>query len=136
LRRLRKLHSPSPFGVGNRKASRRKRVYTSLGGGLQSCFRMGRFSCFLVIFLMLGAAAIIAVSAEDRTVGAAWGNLADSAVAGEFVLPSSGFIVVEMSDVFPDEEEPGFDVAFLKSAVGRKGEPNLLPAEAARTPRA
>ncbi len=134
---MRKLHSPSPFGVGNRKASRRKRVYTSLGGGLQSCFRMGRFSCFIVIFLMLGAAAIIAVSAEDRTVGAAWGNLADSAAGGEFVLPSSGFIVVEMSDVFLDEEgeEAGFDVAFLRSAVGRKGEPNLLPVGATRAAR-
>ena len=98
---------------------------------------MGRFSCFIVIFLMLGAAAIIAVSAEDRTVGAAWGNLADSAAGGEFVLPSSGFIVVEMSDVFLDEEgeEAGFDVDFLRSAVGGKGETNLMHVGATRAAR-
>ncbi|PKL01852.1 MAG: hypothetical protein CVV55_07440, partial [Synergistetes bacterium HGW-Synergistetes-2] len=78
---------------------------------------------------MLATAAFLTLSTADRTVGAAWGNLSDSKDSGEFILPSSGFIVVEMSNVLLDEDgyELGMETDSLFALRGRRGEPGLLP---------
>jgi murein DD-endopeptidase MepM/ murein hydrolase activator NlpD len=49
---------------------------------------------------MVGAAVLLAVGAGNRTAGVAWGGLSDSDGPEEYVLPSSGFIVVDMSGVY------------------------------------
>jgi hypothetical protein len=49
---------------------------------------------------MVGTAVLLAVGAGNRTAGVAWGGLSDSDGPEEFVLPSSGFIVVDMSSVY------------------------------------
>jgi len=126
---LKKQNSPSPFGVRNTKAARKKKGAFASFGEPEKGMRLGRISCFLVIIVMLGTAAFLTLSTAEGTVGVAWGNLADAKGAGEFILPSSGFIVVEMSNVFLDEDgyETGFDPDALLSLRGRRGEPGLLP---------
>jgi len=126
---LKKQNSPSPFGVRNTKAARKKKGAFASFGEPERGMRLGRISCFLVIIVMLGTAAFLTLSTAERTVGVAWGNLSDAKGAGEFILPSSGFIVVEMSNVFLDEDgyETGFDPDALLSLRGRRGEPGLLP---------
>lgn len=65
-------------------------------------FRKDRPGFLLAIGLMFVAAALLAVAAGNRTADVAWGGLADSAAPEEFILPSSGFIVVDMSNVYPE----------------------------------
>jgi len=126
---LKKRNSPSPFGVRNKKAPRKKGTAFPPFGESPRGMRVGRISCFLVIIVMLATAAFLTLSTADRTVGTAWGSLSDSKTAGEFILPSSGFIVVEMSNVLLDEDgyELGTDADSLFALRGRKGEPGLLP---------
>jgi len=126
---LKKRNSPSPFGVRNKKAPRKKGTGFPPFGESPRGMRVGRVSCFLVIIVMLVTAAILTLSAADRSVGAAWGSLSDSKAAGEFILPSSGFIVVEMSNVLLDENgyELEMEADSLFALRGRKGEPGLLP---------
>ena len=126
---MKKRNSPSPFGVRNKKAPRKKGTAFPPFGESPRGMRVGRISCFLVIIVMLATAAFLTLSTADRTVGTAWGSLSDSKTAGEFILPSSGFIVVEMSNVLLDEDgyELGMDADSLFALRGRRGEPGLLP---------
>ncbi len=64
--------------------------------------RKDRPGFLLAIGLMFASAVLLAVAAGNRTAGVAWGGLADSAAPEEFILPSSGFIVVDMSNVYPE----------------------------------
>jgi len=125
---LKKRRSPSPFGVRKKHKDSRKRGIASSFEQFMECMKVGKFSCFLVIVVMLGAAALLALSAANQAVGVAWGNLSDSRAGNEFILPSSGFIVVEMASVVLDEEgnENGFDSNALLRLRGRRGEPGLL----------
>ncbi len=126
---MRKRNSPSPFGVRNKKRPRKKERGFPAFGDSPRGMRVGRISCFLVIIVMLVTAAFLTLSTADRSVGAAWGNLSDAKAAGEFILPSSGFIVVEMSNVLLDENgyELETEADSLFALRGRKGEPGLLP---------
>lgn len=126
---MRKLNSPSPFRVPGNKAPRDKRVYLSSLIGRNKRMTLGRAGCYLAIFVMLGASAMLALSAADRAVGTAWGGLLEASSPGDFVLPASGFIVVEMADAFAEEElcEEETDLGFLYSSKGRSVEPCLLP---------
>ena len=126
---MKKRNSPSPFEVRNKKAPRKKGAGFLPFAESPKGVRLGRISCFLVIIVMLATAAFLTLSTADRTVGAAWGNLSDSKDSGEFILPSSGFIVVEMSNVLLDEDgyELGMETDSLFALRGRRGEPGLLP---------
>lgn len=76
-----------------------KKGYSS-GNNSSRRLRSGRFGFFSVISLMIGVAALLAVASSNRTAGMAWGNLFESSGPEEFVLPASGFIVVDMSRVY------------------------------------
>ncbi len=90
-----KRTSPSSYGV---RGDRPKGAFPPKGGS--GGLRTGRFGFMLVILCMVGAAVLLAVGAGNRTAGVAWGGLSDSDGPEEFVLPSSGFIVVDMSSVY------------------------------------
>ena len=65
----------------------------------------GRMGFIVVILLMFSTAVLLTVAASNRTAGAAWGSLPDNKHQGpeEFVLPPTGFIVIDMSKVNLDE---------------------------------
>lgn len=67
-----------------------------------------------VILLMLVSAGLLAVGATNRNAGVAWGSLPDAGGPEEFVLPSSGFIVVDMSSVYLTDEGDEVDLATLQ----------------------
>lgn len=90
-----KRTSPSSYGV---RGDRPKVRFPAKGGS--GGLRTGRFGFMLVILCMVGTAVLLAVGAGNRTAGVAWGGLSDSDGPEEFVLPSSGFIVVDMSSVY------------------------------------
>lgn len=91
--------SPSSCGV-RRERPKGKFPARDGSGGL----KRGRFGFMLVILCMFGAAVLLAVGAGNRTAGVAWGGLSDSDGPEEFVLPSSGFIVVDMSSVYLSDD--------------------------------
>jgi murein DD-endopeptidase MepM/ murein hydrolase activator NlpD len=66
---------------------------------------------------MVGAAVVLAVGAGNRTTGVAWGGLSDSDGPEEFVLPSSGFIVVDMSSVYLSDDGRELSHRSLKTAA-------------------
>lgn len=90
-----KENSPSSYGVRGERPKGKSAAQGGSGG-----LRTGRFGFMLVIVCMVGAAVLLAVGAGNRTAGVAWGGLSDSDGPEEFVLPSSGFIVVDMSSVY------------------------------------
>lgn len=67
-----------------------------------------------VILLMLVSAGLLALGATNRNAGVAWGSLPDGGGPEEFVLPSSGFIVVDMSSVYLNDEGDEMDPATLQ----------------------
>ncbi|MGI6253316.1 MAG: peptidoglycan DD-metalloendopeptidase family protein [Aminivibrio sp.] len=66
--------------------------------------RSGRFGFLVVILSMLGAASVLGLGAGGRSALPAWGSLGDPGAKAEAVLPSSGFMVVDMSSVYSLDE--------------------------------
>ncbi|NLB84248.1 MAG: LysM peptidoglycan-binding domain-containing M23 family metallopeptidase [Synergistaceae bacterium] len=64
--------------------------------------------------MMLVSAGLLAVGATNRNAGVAWGSLPDAGGPEEFVLPSSGFIVVDMSSVYLTDEGDEVDLETLQ----------------------
>ncbi|NLM72020.1 MAG: LysM peptidoglycan-binding domain-containing M23 family metallopeptidase [Synergistaceae bacterium] len=133
---MRKRNSPSPFGVFGSSERGKRRVYLSTLAKKKKRMTAGRLGCYLAIFVMLAASAMLVLEATDRTVGTAWGGLVDSPSPEDFVLPASGFIVIEMSDSFIEEGdlEGEIDLGFLFSSRGVCVEPCLLPVKGEDTP--
>ena len=72
-----------------------------------------------VILLMLVSSVLLAVGATNRNAGVAWGSLPDGGSAPEeFVLPSSGFIVVDMSSVYLTDDGEELDLTALVPPEG------------------
>ena len=67
-----------------------------------------------VIVLMLVSAGLLALGATNRNAGVAWGSLPDGGGPEEFVLPSSGFIVVDMSSVYLTDDGEELDLETLQ----------------------
>lgn len=86
---MKKGNSPSPYKKGRGKAAAK---------------RSEKFGFLVVILTMLGAASVLCLGADGRSALPAWGSLVDPVAKAESVLPSSGFMVVDMSSVYtPDE---------------------------------
>ena len=68
---------------------------------------------------MLVSSVLLAVGATNRNAGVAWGSLPDGGSAPEeFVLPSSGFIVVDMSSVYLTDDGEELDLTALVPPEG------------------
>ncbi len=65
----------------------------------------GRFGFITVVFLMVGAAILLAVSAGNRHAMVAWGELPHEKSSGEPEVQDSRFILIDVSDTKPELHE-------------------------------
>lgn len=93
-------------GGTNKDSPRRKKTSSGKGKDVKGFLA--------VIVLMLVSAGLLAVGATNRNAGVAWGSLPDGGGPEEFVLPSSGFIVVDMSSVYLTDEGEEIDLETLQ----------------------
>ena len=123
---MKKRNSPSPYKKNRSKPAGKKSE---------------RFGFFVVIVTMLGAASVLCMGADGRSALPAWGSLGDPGSRLEAVLPSSGFMVVDMSGVYTPDEGRKLSHRTLKKASGEGGEasdewrlPSALSVSAAANP--
>ncbi len=65
----------------------------------------GRFGFITVVFLMVGAAILLAVSAGNRHAMVAWGDLPHEKSSGEPERQDPRFILIDVSDTKPEIHE-------------------------------
>ena len=65
----------------------------------------GRFGFITVVFLMVGAAILLTVSAGNRHAMVAWGELPHEKSSGEPEVQDSRFILIDVSDTKPELHE-------------------------------
>lgn len=104
---MRRKNSPSSYGFHPEQRKKNRMTAGKTNGGRPGS---GRLGFLVVILLMFSTAVILAVGAGNRTAGVAWGGLPDSDGPEEFVLPSSGFIVVDMSSVYINDDGNEMDL--------------------------
>jgi murein DD-endopeptidase MepM/ murein hydrolase activator NlpD len=84
----------------------------------------GRFGFITVVFLMLGAAVLLTVSAGNRHAMVAWGSLPHEKPSGEPEAQDPRFIVVDVSDAKVEEDaEPDVPRSAATASGGRNGAP-------------
>ena len=80
------------------------------------------FGFFVVILTMLGGASVLGLGADGRTALPAWGSLGDQSARAESVLPSSGFMVVDMSTVYAADEGRKLSRVTMKKTAAPAGD--------------
>ena len=79
----------------------------------------GRFGFITVVFLMVGAAILLTVSAGNRHAMVAWGELPHEKSSGEPEVQDSRFILIDVSDTKPELHED-LDVRDEASSPGNR----------------